>query len=46
LLRDRIVDPHRSTLEAIQAEFEAARIEFFEDGGVRLRKEKSRIMRL
>jgi transcriptional regulator with XRE-family HTH domain len=33
-------DPRRSTLEAIQAAFEAAGIEFSEDGGVRLRKSK------
>jgi transcriptional regulator with XRE-family HTH domain len=31
-------DPRRSTLEAIKATFEAAGVEFFEDGGVRLRK--------
>jgi transcriptional regulator with XRE-family HTH domain len=33
-------DPRRSTLEAIQAAFEAAGIEFIEDGGVRLAKAK------
>jgi hypothetical protein len=33
-------DPRRSTLEAIQATFEAAGIELFEDGGVRLRTAK------
>jgi transcriptional regulator with XRE-family HTH domain len=33
-------DPRRSTLEAIQAAFETAGIEFLEDGGVRLRKSK------
>jgi transcriptional regulator with XRE-family HTH domain len=33
-------DPRRSTLEAIQAAYEAAGIEFIEDDGVRLRKPK------